>query len=74
MDYVTRQFINLAKKLRSDLRKNFSVLHRDLEKIGTAISNQQESDRQEREANEEQRKRAAVPIPQAEQHPITRRA
>jgi hypothetical protein len=44
MDYVTRQFINLAKKLRDDLRKGLSVLHHDLEHGIKVIDNQLKRD------------------------------
>jgi hypothetical protein len=37
MDYVTRQFINLAKKLRAELRKLLSELHSALQKQTEAI-------------------------------------
>jgi hypothetical protein len=47
MDYVTRQFINLTKKLRKDLRKALSTLHGDIQKQTEAISKQtQRSDTQ----------------------------
>jgi hypothetical protein len=42
MDYVTRQFINVTKKLRNDLRKGLLVLHRDLEHGVKAINDQSE--------------------------------
>jgi hypothetical protein len=37
MDYVTRQFINLTKKLRKDLNKALPSLQRGIEKISTKI-------------------------------------
>jgi hypothetical protein len=38
MDYVTRQFINLSKKLRKELRKALSDLRQALQKQTDAIS------------------------------------
>lgn len=38
MDYVTRQFVNLAKKLRDDVRKALSTIHGDLQKQAAAVS------------------------------------
>jgi hypothetical protein len=40
MDYVTRQFINLTKKLRDDLRKGLSLLHNDLKHGIKAVNDQ----------------------------------
>ena len=37
MDYVTRQFINLAKKLRKDFNRLLPSLQRSIEKISTKI-------------------------------------
>ena len=39
MDYVTRQFIVLAKKLRKDVRKSFLSLHSDLSRLADNLKN-----------------------------------
>ena len=39
MDYVTRQFINLTKQLRKELRKYQETLHRDLSHLSDGIKN-----------------------------------
>jgi hypothetical protein len=39
MDYVTRQFINLTKKLRDDFRKLHESLHRDLSHLANGVNN-----------------------------------
>jgi hypothetical protein len=41
MDYVARQFIVLAKKLRKDLRKSLDVLHADVSRLISILSKQQ---------------------------------
>ena len=43
MDFVTRQFIVLAKKLRKDVRSILNTIHRDLEKQTKAINNAAEA-------------------------------
>lgn len=39
MDYVTRQFINLAKKLRDEFRKARETLHNDLSRLADGLKN-----------------------------------
>jgi hypothetical protein len=58
MDYVTRQFINLTKKLRDDVRKSFASLHNDLthladgvKNLKDAISTQRQTDEKSQEIN-----------------------
>jgi len=46
MDYVTRQFINLAKKLRKEVREALEVLHRDFQKHTEAIHKASEASNQ----------------------------
>jgi hypothetical protein len=41
MDYVTRQFIVLAKKLRDDVRKSLGAIHADIAKLVSILSQQQ---------------------------------
>lgn len=43
MDYVTRQFINLAKKLRDDVRKSFAALHSDLSNLSNGLKHLKET-------------------------------
>jgi hypothetical protein len=55
MDYVTRQFINLAKKLRDDVRKSFSSLHNDLSRLSDGLKNLKDAVGTERQSYEKQR-------------------
>jgi hypothetical protein len=43
MDYVTRQFINLAKKLRDDVRKLSAALYNDLAHISDGLKHLRET-------------------------------
>lgn len=47
MDYVARQFINLAKKLRGDFSKSLATLHKDLQKQADSIDAAKECYRQQ---------------------------
>ena len=49
MDYVTRQFIILAKKLRKELPKLAHLIHRDLQQHTEAIHAAQKSNEQQRD-------------------------
>ncbi len=49
MDYVARQFINLTKKFRKDLRKLAELLHRDLRQHTNAIHAAKRSSEQQRD-------------------------
>lgn len=46
MDYVTRQFINLTKKLRKDLRQALTTLHTDVQKLSETIQENNDADSQ----------------------------
>jgi hypothetical protein len=46
MDFVTRQFINLTKKLRKELRKTLGLLHTDVQKLTETIKETNKTDSQ----------------------------
>lgn len=49
MDYVTRQFVNLAKKFRKELPKLSELLHRDIEQHTKAIHAAQKGNENQRD-------------------------
>jgi hypothetical protein len=55
MDYVTRQFIVLAKKFRKELHKYQETLHRDLTQLSNGFKNLKDSVDSQRKSNEEAR-------------------
>jgi len=52
MDYVTRQFIVLAKKLREDVRVGLTSIRKDFEKLINVVNQQTEQNRSRQERNE----------------------
>ena len=52
MDYVTRQFINLAKKLRDEFRKARETLHDDLSRLADGLKNLKDAASTHWQANE----------------------
>jgi len=62
MDYVTRQFIVLAKKLRKEMRQGLSVLHSDLQKFSDAIRSER------KRSDQNQQPQLPPPILRAELH------
>jgi len=53
MDYVTRQFIFLAKKFRKELRKGQDSLHRDLMRLLDRLKDLKDSTTDQRQADSE---------------------
>jgi hypothetical protein len=52
MDYVTRQFINLTKKFRKELRKYHEALHHDLSRLADGLKNLKDTESEHKKATE----------------------
>src|SRR5947209_6222845 len=53
MDYVTRQFINLTRKFRKELRDGLSTLHGDSNNLANAVRDQAKANREHNETSKE---------------------
>lgn len=62
MDYVTRQFIFLAKKFRKELRKGQESLHRDLTRLSDRLKNLKDAVSQQRQSDNKGNDTPAVTV------------
>jgi hypothetical protein len=68
MDYVTRQFINLTKKFRKELRLALSLLNKNIEHQNAAIKEAADTAKQRQDSERPSVIRAEVHVPQSERY------